>query len=372
MTKLEIRLAHAEDDNGLRRILRENPMQGEISLSFEREPDYFAAAQVEAPDNQIVVAEDLDTNRIVGLGARSIRPLYVNGEVRQLGYLSQFRIDQDYRAMRRGLTKAWKLLKELHQDGKSPYYYTSIIEDNLPARRLLTRGLPGLPRYIEYARMHTLAITSRKIKRPITPPEGVEISRGNSVGKEAILECLRRNLPRYQFAPHWDNSLLFDSELTPGLTPGDFVVVSKEGAVLGCAALWDQGAFKQTIVRGYSRRVTCFRWLINLLAPLSGLPYLPPLNSKIKHAYLSHLAIEQDNQELFRVLLRTIFNDAVAQGYRYFMLGLCDNHPFLEQTQKQYSHVDYRSILYLVTWDLDHDPKLGLDDRLPGPEIAIL
>jgi hypothetical protein len=372
MTNLEIRLALPEDDADLRKILRENPLEGDISLSFEREPSYFAAARVEAPDHQIVVAKDLDINRIVGMGARSLRPLFVNGEVGHLGYLSQFRIDKNYRAMRKGLTKAAQLLKDLDRDGKSPYYYTSIIEDNLPARRLLTRGLPGLPKYSEYALMHTLAIYSRRKKRAVEPLDGSAIRRGNEVKKSAIIDCLQRNLKRYQFAPFWDDSLLFHPTHTPGLTPDDFFVVSQGERVTGCAALWDQGAFKQTVVRGYSNRVRYFRPLINIAARIYGRPHLPAINTQIKHAYLSHLAVDNDDQDIFRALVRAVYNHAVEHGYSYFMTGLSEQNPFLERTRREYAHIDYRSILYLVTWNLDHEPGTSVDDRVPGPEIAIL
>ena len=42
-----LRLAALTDEAALRRMLRENPMPGAISLTFEREPDYFAAAGVD-------------------------------------------------------------------------------------------------------------------------------------------------------------------------------------------------------------------------------------------------------------------------------------------------------------------------------------
>ena len=368
----EIRLARPEDDASLRMILRETPMAGDISLTFEREPNYFIAAQVEAQDCQIIVGVDREIDRVVGMGARSIRKLYINGKPTKFGYLSQFRIDKNYRSMRKSITQAWQFLKELHQDGKSPFYYTSIIEDNLPARRLLTRGLPGLPKYIEYSRMHTLAIYSRRKKRKINLPDGLKISRGSKHTQTVIIECLQRNLSRYQFAPHWDETLMFIPNHTPNLSPEDFFIVIDGETVVGCAAIWDQGAFKQTMVRGYSKRVKNFRGLINLISRVVGMPTLPPLNSKIKHAYACHLAVDNDDPEIYKALLRSLYNHAVEQGYYYFMLGLCENHPFLEQTQKDYNHIDYKSIIYLVTWDMDSDPQTQLDDRLPAPEIAIL
>jgi len=372
MPKNEIRLATPEDDAHLRQILRSNPMAGEISMTFEREPNYFVAARVEAPDHQIVVGVDLDINRVVGMGARSMRPLYINGKVVTFGYLSQFRIDQNYRAMRKHLVQAWQLLKKLHQDGKTPFYYTSIIEDNIPARKLLTRGLPGLPKYTEYGRMHTLVLYSRRRKPAIPSPNGRILARGSEDTKDAIIACLQRNLSRYQFAPHWDNTLLFTETHTPDLFPEDFFIIQEGASVKATAALWDQSAFKQSVIRGYSKRLQNFRWLVNLVAWATGKPTLPPVNSKVRHAYASHLAVDNDDPALYRALLRSLYNEAVKQKYAYFMLGLSDGHPFLEITQKTYPHIDYTSILYLVTWDLDSDPRKELDDRLPAPEIAIL
>jgi hypothetical protein len=372
MNRFELRLSQPEDDSDLRKILRENPIVGDISLSFEREPNYFTAAAVEAPHYQIVVGKDLDLDRVVGMGARSIRPLYINGNCMEIGYLSQFRIEPNYRNMRKGLTKAWKLMERLHTDGKSPYYYTSIIEDNLPARRLLTHGLPGLPRYLEYARLHSLAIYTRRQQKLLQLPQGIKLQRGNEALRSEIIACLQRNAARYQFSPHWDANLLFSERFTPGLSPDNFFVALDADRVVGCLALWNQSDFKQIVVRGYSKRLANFRWLINLAGGMVGLPKLPAVHSKIRYAYCSHMAIDEDRPEIFLPLLRALFNFAVSDEYSYFMLGLCENHPFLEIIKKAYAHIDYRSIVYLVTWDKDSDPRLALDDRLPAPEIAIL
>lgn len=372
MTSIEIKLAEAEDDEELRRILRGSPMEGDISLSFEREPDYFIGAQVVAPENQIIVAKDLESMKIVGMGSRALRPLHVNGEVQTIGYLSQARIDPNYRAMRKGLVTAFKYLRALHRDGASPFYYTSIFEDNLPARRLFTRGLPGLPKLFEYARMHTLAIYSRRKKREIKVDQSFKIARGSERYRQAILDCLHRNHARYQLSPYWRKDLIFNDVNTPGLSLEDFFIALQDEQVIGCLALWDQGKFKQTVVRRYSKRVGYYRRILNIVSGVVGLPVLPPVNSKVKHAYASLLAVDHDALEVYQALLRSFYNHAVEGGYSYFMLGLCDHHPFLAYTASKYAHINYRSLIYLATWELDSDPRTLLDERTPAPEIAIL
>ena len=63
-------LATPADDAELRRLLRDNPMDGAIRVSLEREPNVGLAAAVEGEPHDTVVARDPATGRIVGMGSR--------------------------------------------------------------------------------------------------------------------------------------------------------------------------------------------------------------------------------------------------------------------------------------------------------------
>src|SRR5512133_735822 len=109
-------LARPEDDAALRRLLRENPMPGSISVTMEREPSYFRAAGVEGPFHQVAVGRYEETGEVVGMGTRSIRPVYLNGEVRNVGYLGQLRVFRGAgsRALvGRGLARGFEFMKRL-------------------------------------------------------------------------------------------------------------------------------------------------------------------------------------------------------------------------------------------------------------------
>ena len=45
-------LATPDDDAAIRRLLRDNPMRGAISLSFEREPNYFHGTQIAGAEDR--------------------------------------------------------------------------------------------------------------------------------------------------------------------------------------------------------------------------------------------------------------------------------------------------------------------------------
>ena len=54
--RLPFALATPADDADIRRLLRENPMPGQITLTLEREPDYFADADLPGTEKQTIIA----------------------------------------------------------------------------------------------------------------------------------------------------------------------------------------------------------------------------------------------------------------------------------------------------------------------------
>jgi len=335
-------------------------MPGTISVSFEREPDYFVGARVEGPFQQTIIARDSSSSEIVGMASRSVRDVFLNGSVQSVGYLSQVRIAPGYRAMRRALMRAFDFVRSLHQDGRARFHYTSMVADNSPARRLFSAGLPGMPSVQEFARMHTIAIHSRRRRAKLPLPEGLRLERGDSVEVRQIVDCLQRYGARYQLAPCWSEELLFSPEHTPDLSPRDFFVVVDGERVVGCMAAWDQSRFKQTVVRRYSGPLERWRGLANVGARLAGRPVLPSPNTPFRYCYASH------------ALLRAVYNHAVGNNHSYLMIGLCAGHPFAEAVRASYAHVDYASVLYLVAWEDEAEVFREVDERLPGVEIATL
>jgi len=370
MPRLKFEIATQADDADLRRLLRENPIAGSISLSFEREPCYFDASIIEGPFHQTIVAREADSSNVIAFGNRSVRPLFVNGQIQDIGYMSQLRVNPIYGKglyLARGLAGGFKKYHELHQDGRAPFYLMSVIEDNLPARRLLTAGLPEYPHAREYIRLFTYAIYPVRRKSDLTPPSPLQIIRGAEKYADAIVDCLNRNNARKQFAPHWTRDSLFLSNLSPS----DFFLVFNSDQVIGCLACWDQSAFKQTVVRGYSGSLKRWRKAINLFSRFGGWIYLPEPNTPLRYSYASHLAIDNDDPVIFDALLRAVYNHNFEQKYNYFMIGLAESNPF-HKVVGTYRPLTYISQIYLVDWNDAGELLANIDQHIPGLEIAVL
>src|SRR6185503_2625474 len=138
--RVEFGVATKADDPDIRRLLRDNPMPGKVSLSLEREPDYFADAGLPGEIKQSIVARQ--DGRLLCTGSCVIRQRFVNGQPRRVGYLGGLRLDAPYAGRFDILRRGYEFFRELQTGAAADFYFTSIAADNERARKFLEAGLP--------------------------------------------------------------------------------------------------------------------------------------------------------------------------------------------------------------------------------------
>jgi hypothetical protein len=350
--------ARESDDAALRLLLRETPMDGRVRISLEREPSFFRAAEIEGDRHYTAVARSPVSGEIFGMCSRSVREVYVDGELRRLGYLSQLRVSPTRGKSGRTLLRyGFDYLRSTHRTDELPFDVTTVIADNVRARRLLEAGLPNLPSYRRLESLLTFLLPAPRGRGR----SAQSVEAGSPRLARSILDCLQRNARRFQFAPHWTER----NVCIGGLRWEDFVVAMKGGRVVGCAARWDQRAFKQAVVRGYDPALRRWRPLLNLFG--AG---LPPVGGVLPFGFVSHLAVDEDDPDIFSDLIGVARSGAGREGCRWLALGLAARHPLAEQVRRQFRGTrEYESILYLV-----HEPgsEVALDGRVPHLEVAVL
>ena len=345
-------LATARDDQELRDLLREAPMDGSIRLLFLRDPSYLRAAAVQGDEVQVLVARR--NGRIEGVATRALRSTWINGERITAGYLSDLRIAPAARGSSL-LHRGYRYLRELHADGKAQLYSTVIVEDNRQALATLAAGRAGLPCYTDLG----LVLTPMLHLRRALPCLPGDIRRGSSGDLPAIVAKLNDN--RLQFAPAYSVQDFQPGGRLTGLCAQDFYLLRRDGRIAGVLALWDQSAFRQTVVHSYSGVLAWLRPLVNRVRK----PPLPATGRPLSYAYLALISTEDDG--VFRALLRRASNDALAAGQSRLVVGLHERDSRLEALS-EYSRTRFAGRLFAVTFD--GLPKL--DDRIPYMEAALL
>jgi len=369
---LQYQLAQREHEPELRRALRENTIPGWISLSYEREPDYFFAASLEGDIHDTVIGLDLASGKIMGIGTRSVQKRFVEELATNIGYLGQLRVSRDYRNKLRALKYGFQYYRQfLHNDASAPYYLTSIISDNDRAKRLLTSNLNGYPTYRYFGTLNTLAIPTRAQKiQNISANINLQIATPDDI--EDIVACLNRNNQRFQFASYWTVKDLESNSRCRGLSINDFLLAKENNRIVGCLALWDQSKFKQVIVRDYNRLIKRGRPIINAFSRILGYPSLPQVDTPVSQVYISHLAVDDDDDSVAMPLLKFATNIAARKNHNLVLLGLSQKHPSLPRIKRSFKHIGYTSYIYLVYWDdLPFDIE-QLKRRVLHLDIAVL
>ncbi len=370
-------LATPADDAAIRQLLATSSVPGHMTLTYEREPDYFTGCRTMGHFYQVAVGRHPTDGTLLGIGCRATRPLFINGQAEEVGYLGQLRIASDYQGHWL-LAQGFRYLRQLHCDGRVAGYITTIIEENEIAQGVLVeRARRHFPSYRPIDRLCTLGlITARALLLPASwqrLPSGYEIGRGTRADLPEIVAFLQQQGRQKQFFPVYREQDFCDSALTPAFSIEDFVMVRRTGEIVAVGGLWDQSSYKQTVVQSYSGRL---RWLgpfSMLVARLMGAAPLPMPGEHIRSAYASFLCVQDNDPHIFRLLLRVLYRLATERGYAYLVVGLTARDPLLKVAQR-YPHIPYYSQLYTVCWRDEARPTLHdrLDGRIPYVEIAAL
>jgi len=359
-------LATKEDEADIRRLFRTNSVPGHVTVTYEREPDFFLGCGVTGQSYQVVVARHEPTGELAGVVCRAKRRVWIEGQKVEVGYLSGGRVDERFRG-RWLVSRGLRFLGDLDATDTVPVYLATITGENHEARGLLVdKPRPGLPRFEEVGRLYTAVIPVRATPVSRDQANGIRCAVPEDLPR--IVSFLNEYGRERQYFPLYSEEKFRDSA-TLGFSVEDFVVFERGGELSGVVGLWDQSAYKQTVVRSYSKELRWTRPLYDTAARLTRRHPLPVPGEPLRSAYAAFVCVAYDDTFVFRALLRRIYELAAKRGYAFLVAGLAANNPLLAEARR-YAHVPYRSTLYSVSWR--GGLHATLDGRIPHVEVATL
>jgi hypothetical protein len=358
-SRFRFTLAGPADDAALRALMAQGRMEGNIAVSFRREPSYFAGCAVQGDGAQVIKCEEIDSGKLIGHGCRSTLEVFVDGRPTRIGYLSDLRSLASYRGGTL-LARGFRFLRELHDAAPVPFYYTVIYAGNDQAVRNLVGGRAGLPGYLDHGRILTPALQLDFAKPAITLP-GLRVVSATAAQLPAIVAFLNQWQAQRQLAPLRSEAQFAPGARYSGLRAEDFLLaVDDAGQIAGTLAIWDQGAIRQTHVERYSRPLALARPVLNLASRVLPFRPLPPVGARVPYVYLACLCTRGHDVEIFRMLLRAAYGRLRSSAALYAIVGLHESDPFVAALR------DYRNIaaagrLYLVHYpDASPPPRGGI------------
>ena len=365
MPQVSFQAASAADDADLRRLLRDNPMQqGGLTLSFRREPSYFAACSVLGQSAEVFVGRDTQTGALAGVGARYHLLAFINGQAQSIVYLADLRVQTAYRNSIH-LRRAYQFLRQRHAADPAPVYTTMILQDNRAALATIAAQRAGLPPYHPQGTVHTPLILLGRQKPALAAP--CAIRRATAADWAAIVAFLNRENARYQFAPVYHENDLANGRLR-GMQPENIFIAEASSAIVGTLALWQQSTFRQIHIDAYHGAWRFIRPVYNALARLTPLAPLPRAGEALKYAYLSLMAVQHDDLAVFRALLRQAYRASHGTGLHYLIGAFHERHP-LRPAFADYAGIPSGGQLFTVQFDGEPYP---LDGRVPYIDAAAI
>ena len=333
--KPRFEVATPADDEGIRRLLRDNPMRGSVTVSFEREPDYFSGADIAGGRDLTIVVNEGE--RVVCMGRCIRRECWLNGRPHDVGYLAELRLDASARGRFGIIRDGFRFFHEKQRDNPAAFYFTSIAADNERARRLLESGARGLPQYSFLGELDTLLIAVPRILPKIAP----RIERMKDEHIEEVLILLSKHGRKFSLATRWTKARL-QSLVSDALV--DIFVMKEGGDIVACGGLWDQRGFRQTVIRGYSRALKIARPIINWAGRLFGGAQLPAVGATLPQVFLTPFVAGPSLSGFIAGLF------PFAAGAGFITLALPRRHDAIACIRRSFTTRTWRSRLYRVSW----------------------
>jgi hypothetical protein len=295
MAGLIIRRAGEEDHAALEELFRATAMGSNIRIAFERDPDYFAGARIQAEELDVWAAFE-PGGRAVGLFSAGTRRVWLGGE-RRMRYLSDLRIHPDWQGSPLFVRGFKMLRREVFEPGE--WAQTLVLEGNSRVLELLTSRRAGLPEYRSAGRYATWLMPPQRIDAV----PGIRVRRALPADLEAMQILLDAASRRRCFGGLMDLADL-GKPAWRDLGVDDFLVAERRDGICGVMGLWDQSGFQRLRIHGYSRGVATMRPFLNLLAGRRGVR-LPKTGQVVPLRKACATACLDDDPQVLRALLAT-------------------------------------------------------------------
>lgn len=345
-SKYRIELAGPSDGAALAAIYNsDDGFGGEIAVKFTREPNPFASLRADGDDVVVPVVREIDTGRLIGMGACVVRRAWVNGKQVKVGYLTGLKALPEFRRGVPLIPQVYAFLRS--HTGDVACYYTTILTENTLARRLLERKRVGMPTYRPVAEYQTYCFRSR----------GPLLTRSHLTGG-SLAELLELR------SPGEDLANLAAAGPPPGVGDADVRVLREhDGSPLAWCAVIDHRATKQYVITSYGGR---YERLARLPVHWAGYPRLPRPGVPADYLSIAALGSRDDDPALIGRLLRAVGGQNRSRDF--LMLGLPEGHPYAAALDGLRT-INYSSQLYTVHFD---DACTGLDDRRIDLDVGLL
>jgi hypothetical protein len=294
---------------------------GTINLRHKKDPDFFRFNNYESARHHTFINEN-SNNEVEGLLILTLRPCYINGNKKNVGYFSDLRFVNSKLRKSKFQWKdfANKVLSEgvtIDEFDGCKHYLGSYIATNNIAIKAIKDKSPW--RVSDVVSHQVVSILARKPKKfianyiPQKPHLKVTVSKADESDLQQIMEFLdRQNKVKafgYVFSGK-DNELERRFKAWDDFSISSFYIAKNErGEIIGCTALWDPSKGRRIIVDKYPAYLEMLGKGVNLFGKKTL-----KRGCELKIIYLTHREIDYSLAPDHKILVLNKLLDAIYES----------------------------------------------------------
>jgi hypothetical protein len=318
-SEVVVRDATPDDDAALCDLFARITMDGDLRVSVERSPEFFKLYGLQRLNSKRVFVAEVQGS-IEGVASFLVRDGWLEGEHHAVGYLGDLRLSPRIRGGFFFGRRFGAGLRECFEGAGVEVATTAILGSNAVAIRFLTKRskrFADKPVYRPWTSFDILNLHFARKKRPRTF-KGLTVRTASEPDLAAIASLLSEDQRRREFGYVIDEALLRTRlESWPGLNVEDFRLAYRNEELVGVAAPWDAYAVKRMVVLEYRGSMRWIRAGFNLGSLFFRYPPLPPVGKAMRYAYLTHVAIKNDDPDVMSALVDQIYCDLHGTGLNF-------------------------------------------------------
>lgn len=305
------RLANKEDNQQLLELTSSTAMSGKMALRIDRYPNFFDLIKLRGKSKVFVATEN---NKIVGSICVSLEQVYVNKDIVPLYYISDFKVAQTHRGRGVGLQLTNEVVKYLETEN-ADFAFLNVSKGN-KRPFIFFSDRSHYPDFENIGIFKILQFIGSNTTR-INTKFNIELSPVN----DDVIDFLNQYYSKHELANVITKEKLKESEI---------YIVRQNNDIVAAMCLIDTMNMKQNIVLKSPRLIRYFIRFTNHFSKVLNISKMPAENEPIKMLYIKYLAVNNNNKDIVKALIKKAKNEAYIKKYSFVSLGLHENDPLIK------------------------------------------
>lgn len=313
----QVRGAQASDNSDLLSLFGRCPMEADISLVVERDPDFFALGRARGEALTFVAEWE---GRLVGAISTWRHRAWIRGREGSIRFVGDLRVDPS--ARRRGVARglALAIIEHLKTLPAAPFLAATGEGNSAVAPLVSAFGAAGPP-LARFSSWQLLPIARLRI------PASLDIGAAESRDEDELVDLLDGFHRQRDFAPVFSDGGFRTILSSSGMQLSDYLVARRNGRIVAAMGAWDASSIRRTRVAGMPA------WMRGLSAAARGLAHIAPVSplprvgAHLQFRYVRHPSHAAGEEEALMALVRSAIHAAGDRRDHFLLFTCADDDP---------------------------------------------